>query len=66
MVQRLCTSSLFRFLWHNIRKISIGTDFHLLTYKWILHISIRPNVPKTKQLEQKQSQKMKCMPTDTI
>ena len=27
---------------------------------------VRPNVSKAKQLEHKQSQKMKCMPTDII
>ena len=32
------------------------------------HVSycMRPNVSKTKQFEHKQSQKMKCMPTDII
>ena len=33
---------------------------------WMLHMCIRPNVSKAKQLEHKRTQKMKCMPTDII
>ena len=36
----------------------MGTAFHLLTYKWILHMCIRPNVTKTKQLEHQHSQNL--------